>query len=198
MEKTRSGELLEAALLAIASMAREKRLPRPLVLKKLVLRSTKTQGPLACAEIEAVIGGAEAVALLIRAERPGARVTGEMVSSGEEARVLVETCVEPGLLRDQVGVTQAASRIREAIVAGLDAASLLLSGKSLEEKTRGEERCLDPGEGISEVLDLLVEAYGPEEGLRVFDEYLEHPGMINVDGVVVYLSEKGPCIAQPE
>ena len=39
---------------------------------------------------------------------------------------------------------------------------------------------------------------GPRRGLRVFDEYLEHPGMINVDDVLVYLSEKGPCITQPE
>lgn len=196
MEKTRSGELLEAALLAIASIAKEKRLPWPLVLKKLVLQSTKTHGPLACAEIEAIIGGAKAATLLIRAERPGARVTGEQVSGGEGARIIIESCTEPGLLRDPVGVAQAANRIREAIVASLNAASLLLSGKYLEEKTRGEERCLDPGEGMSEVLDLLVETYGPEKGLRVFDEYLEHPGLINVDGVLVYLSETGPCIAQ--
>ena len=196
--KKHIGELLEAALLAIASIAKKKRLPRPLVLKKLVLIDTRIQGPLACTGIEAVIGGAEAATLLIRAERPGARITGEQIGSKGDTRILIESCVEAGLLRDPVGVAQAASQIRENTVAALDAASLLLSGKSLEEETRREERCLDPGEGMSEVLDLLVETYGAEKGLRAFDEYLEHPGMINIDGIVVYLSEAGPCIAQAE
>jgi len=196
--KQGNDELLRAGVLGIAMSVRRASMPRPLVLRRLGVAETRIEGLTAALTVEALIeprSPVEEASLTLRAMRPGALIDAETGSNNGDTVIVMRICAETpaSFLRDPGAVPQVAEQVSETIIAALSSAALLLVARPVIEKSPGKEHCLDPGTGMSKLLDMLVETYGPEKALELYDDYLAKPGMILVDEVAAYMTDTGVC-----
>jgi hypothetical protein len=185
----------EACILAAGDAAGAVRLPEGVELERLVSVEAGFEGAYARAVFEALLearcegGVCPEASMSVRGLGLAVEASTRRAGGTVEVPVRITVYTPRGLARDPRSLRRLLAAVVRRVVT--DVAYLLAPGRTRIPK--GKTVCVDPGEGLLKLMELLVEHYGIEEGLRRFDEYLEKPGYIEVGGVRVYPREYEVC-----
>ena len=187
-------DLLEAGIIAASEAAGRVLLPEGVELRKLTVSSAEPAGAEVKVSFEALleakcVGSCPHIPLDARGLGLEVRASSGRADGTVEVPASITVYVPRGLARSRHTLVKLLAAVVRRVVR--DIAYMLAPGRP--RIRRGEMVCVDPGEGLIKVMDLLVETYGIEEGLRRFDEYLEKPGYLQVGNVEVYPREYDVC-----
>jgi hypothetical protein len=184
---------LDAVSKALASL----RLPRGAFLEDLRVAEAREEAASIVIGFEAMLRNECGEAWELRAKTRSGLVELVAEASGGKARITARWVAPRGAARDKALAETLAESIGERLRRLLEAtAAMLCPGSNAAAEEAGEKPeaiCMDGGEGLIRLLDLLVDEYGPEKGLEKFDDYLARPGKTVVAGIEVYPSEDQLC-----